>query len=314
MNPASLYTIQLAYSAAGRGRVRNKFCFESALPAFYSLSFTGVVSVETNELRVITVSANKGGVGKTRMVILAANCLGAAGKRVLVMDMDFNNSASFYYLSAEQTDSARTKNIADGLSKETNNLADYVLPTGHPGVDLLASSRYLADLRSVNEKRLSRMTEYLNNIYDVILIDCQPDYNNLTLNALNAASLIITPVLKDLDSYNAACFLGQKIALDTDKQDAWYITINGYNRQYEAASGGKQKEYLDIYKNDFRYITDPASWFPWTADMNEIKDRKKLLSNQPLRGAVQNPGLYHAVIRLSEFCIGNELAEKPAVF
>jgi cellulose biosynthesis protein BcsQ len=58
--------------------------------------------VETSKLRVITVSANKGGVGKTRMVILAANCLGAAGKRVLVMDMDFNNSASFYYRNRSQ--------------------------------------------------------------------------------------------------------------------------------------------------------------------------------------------------------------------
>jgi chromosome partitioning protein len=278
------------------------------------LSFTGETSVETNGLRVIAVSANKGGVGKTRMVILAANCLGAAGKRVLVMDMDFNNSASFYYLSPEQADSARTKNIADGLAKEINNLEEYVLPTDHPGVHLLASSRYLADLRSVNEKRLSRMTKQLENSYDVILIDCQPDYNNLTLNALNAADIIITPVLKDLDSYNAACFLGQKIALDTDKQDVWYITVNGYNRQYETAFGGKQKEYLDIYRSEFRHITDPASWFPWTADMNEIKDRKKVLSCRPMRGAAHNAELYRAVLRLSEFCAGNELPDKPAAF
>ncbi|MDR2631699.1 MAG: ParA family protein [Spirochaetaceae bacterium] len=264
--------------------------------------------------KVITLSANKGGVGKTRMAILIANCLGASGRQVLVMDMDFNNSASFYYLSPEHTDIARTKNIADGLSRETNNLADYALTTDHPGVHLLASSRYLADLRSINEKRLSRMTGLLSGLYDVILVDCQPDYNNLTLNALNAADLIITPVLKDLDSYNAACFLGQKIALDTDKYDAWHITINGYNHQYEAALSGKQKEYLDIYKNEFQRITDPATWFPWTADMNEIKDRKKLLSGQQIRGAVQNPELYQAVIKLSEFCIQDELLERPAVF
>jgi chromosome partitioning protein len=283
---------------------------------FYSL-FKGVVIVEQNGQagpRIITVSANKGGVGKTRMVILTANCLGASGKRVLVLDMDFNNSASFYYLSPEQLDIARTRNIADGLSKETNKLTDYTLPTDHPGVHLLASSRYLADLRSISEKRLSRMTENLSGVYDVILIDCQPDYNNLTLNALNAAGLIITPVLKDLDSYNAACFLGQKIALDTDKQDVWYITVNGYNCQYETAQGGKQKEYLDIYKNEFRRITDPATWFPWTADMNEIKDRKKLLSREPVRGAVQNPELYQRAVRLSEFCIQEALSDKPAAF
>jgi chromosome partitioning protein len=262
---------------------------------------------------VTAFSANKGGVGKTRQALLTANCLGAAGKRVLVIDMDFNNSATFYYLPDERAGAAGEKNIADALTKESNLLPDYILPTNHRGVDLIASSRYLADLRSINEKRLSRMIPALAGKYDLVIIDCQPDYNNLTLNALNASNLIITPVLKDLDSYNAAAFLGQKIALDTDKQDCWHITINGYNRQYEDASGGKQKEYLDIYRHEFLRITGPAAWFPWTADMNEIKDRKKKLSATPLRGEICNPELYHAVINLSEFLIQGPV-EKPEAF
>jgi chromosome partitioning protein len=271
-----------------------------------SNDFTGV--------QVVSLCANKGGVGKTRAAILMANCLGMAGKKVLVIDMDFNNSASFYYLTPEQMEIASVKNIADGLSKETNNLAEFALLTEHPGVQLIASSRYLADLRSINEKRLSRMMENLSNNYDVVIIDCQPDYNNLTLNAINAADLIITPVLKDLDSYNAACFLGQKIALDTDKKNVWYIMINGYNHQYETAIGGKQHEYLEIYNNEFRQITDPSTWFPWTADMNEIKDRKKLLSSKPIRGCVYNPELYNSVIKLSEFFIHSEIPVKPEAF
>jgi hypothetical protein len=157
------------------------------------------------------------------------------------------------------------------------------------------------------------MIPALEGKYDLVIIDCQPDYNNLTLNALNASSLIITPVLKDLDSFNAAAFLGQKIALDTDKQDCWYITVNGYNRQYGEAAGGKQKEYIDLYRAEFPRITDPAAWFPWTADMNEIKDRKKRLSVSPLRGELCNPELYNAVIRLCEFIIQGQF-EKPEAF
>jgi chromosome partitioning protein len=272
--------------------------------------------MEQNELLspiVVAFSANKGGVGKTRQALLTGNCLGAAGKRVLVIDMDFNNSATFYYLTSDQAESAKERNIADALAKESNLLSDYTLPTRHRGVDLIASSRYLADLRGVNEKRLSRLSPALGRKYDLVVIDCQPDYNNLTLNALNAASLIITPVLKDLDSYNAAAFLGQKIALDTDRRDVWYITINGYNRQYGDAAGGKQKEYIDIYRNEFPRVTDPATWFPWTADMNEIKDRKKRLSDAPLRGEVCNPELFNAVVRLSEFML-QEGFEKPEAF
>jgi len=265
-------------------------------------------------VKVIALSANKGGVGKTRTVILLANCLGMAGLNVLVIDMDFNNSATFYYLSHDQQDLALIKNIADGMAKETNNLADYTLPTTHKGVHIIPSSRYLADLRSVNERRLSRMIPALQDLFDIVLIDCQQDYNNLTLNAVNSADIIITPVLKDLDSYNAACFLRQKIVLDTDKANNWYITINGYNRLFEDAAGGKQKEYIDIYKNEFNLITQAKTWFPWTVDMNEIKDRKKSLSSQPGNGSVCNPGLFGAVINLSEFCLGCSLPQVPAVF
>jgi hypothetical protein len=47
--------------------------------------------------------------------------------------------------------------------------------------------------------------------------------------------------------------------------------------------------------------------------MNEIKDRKKKLSDTPLRGEICNPELYNAVIRLSEFLIQSRF-EKPEAF
>jgi chromosome partitioning protein len=255
--------------------------------------------------KVISFSANKGGVGKTRTAILTANCLGSAGKKVLVIDMDFNNSATYYYLDEDLFRQATTKNIADALSKETNNLSDFTLPTLREGVDLIASSRFLADLRAVNEKRLVRMMPTLAGVYDFVLIDCQPTYDNLTLNALNASDVIITPVLKDLDSYNAACFLEQKIASETDKIASWYITINGYNRQYEKAVSGKQREYIDTFITRLQH-TEKETWYPWTSDMNELKDLKKMLCTKPIKGAVCNSSLYKAAVNLAECFVDEE--------
>jgi cellulose biosynthesis protein BcsQ len=83
--------------------------------------------------KVITFSANKGGVGKTRTALLTANCLGSAGRKVLVIDMDFNNSAAYYYLDEDLFRQAARKNAADALSRETNNLCDYTLPTLREG-------------------------------------------------------------------------------------------------------------------------------------------------------------------------------------
>jgi cellulose biosynthesis protein BcsQ len=262
---------------------------------------------------VVSFSNNKGGVGKTRAAITTANFLGACKKRVCFVDMDFNNSATFYHLLESHLEAAKTKNIADALSREDNNLADFTLETAHEGVFLISSSRYLADLRSINEKRLSRMVYSLAGLYDVVIIDCQPDYNNLTLNALNASDIIITPVLKDLDSFNAAMFLGQKIELETDKIGSWYIHINGYNKNYEYAIGGKQKEYIQIYQENFRQLTPPSTWFPWTPDMNEIKDKKKRLAAKPVPGAVCNPELYEAVANLAECFVEEEHLPRPEV-
>ncbi|MDR2028298.1 MAG: ParA family protein, partial [Treponema sp.] len=57
---------------------------------------------------VIAFISIKGGVGKSRGAILTANCLGAAGKRVLIIDMDHNNSTTYYYLA----------DLPDGAEKE----------------------------------------------------------------------------------------------------------------------------------------------------------------------------------------------------
>ena len=271
---------------------------------------------EAKKPTVIAMAANKGGVGKTRETICEANCLGAAGYAVVVIDMDFNNSATFYYLPEEERKTALRKNIADAMSREENSLHDFTIPTMHKNVDIIPSSRYLADLRSVNEKRLSRMIPALAGKYDFVFIDCQPDYNNLTLNAINAADIIITPVLKDLDSYNAAVFLKEKIGLETDRLDAWFITVNGYNRQYEEAESGKQKEYIDLYSQAFEgHITPSNTWYPWTQDMNEIKDRNKMLSRTKIEGAVCNQKLFDAVIAMAKcFIDDDDLRVTPEAF
>jgi chromosome partitioning protein len=248
---------------------------------------------------VVVFVNNKGGVGKTRHAILTANCLAASGYRVLVIDMDFNNSSTYYYLDESGMAQSMRRNIKAALSDEGNNLRDFALSTIRENVEIIASSRDLSDLRSVNEKRLKNMTHTINGEYDFVIIDSQPSYDNLTLNAINAGDAIITPVLKDFDSFNAAAFLRRKLEVETDKLTNWYVTINGYNKRYEEALGGKQKEYIEEFQKAFP-TTPKETWYPWTADMNELKDLRKRLSREPGTGAVCNPALYEAVVNLAE--------------
>jgi chromosome partitioning protein len=201
---------------------------------------------------------------------------------------------------------SRSKNVKAALSDGGNNLCDFALGTIRGGVEIIASSRELSDLRGVNEKRLKNMAHTLDGLYDFVIIDSQPSYDNLTLNAINAGDVIITPVLKDFDSFNAAAFLRRKLEVETDKFSDWYVTINGYNRRYEEASGGRQKEYIEEFQKAFP-MTPRETWYPWTADMNELKDLRKKLSREPEAGAVCNPALYDAVVNLTEcFLDGDE--------
>jgi hypothetical protein len=269
----------------------------------------------------IGMVANKGGVGKTRHTILLGNLLGAYGYSVSIWDMDFNNSTTFFYSETKESIAAsEEKNMAELIARETNNPDNFTIPTLHPGVSIIPSSRYLADFRTVSEKRLLQIRKNMGNGTDFVIIDCHPTYDNLLINVLNVSDFIINPVFKDLDSYNAACFLHDKIDIDTGKLGNWFLTINGYDHNFENAAGGKQREYIEAYKNATDKDGDPYNfqivpkecWFPWTAEMNEIKDQRKKLSKYSKDGS-EDP-LYKAVVNFAKCFADLDDAKIPEAF
>jgi chromosome partitioning protein len=270
---------------------------------------------------VVSLSSIKGGVGKTNITILLANCLASAGKRVLLIESDLNNSLSFYYLGdTVMLEETKKRNIAAALSNEGNDLSDYALPTTRDRLDLIASSAYLSDLRTLSEKRLARMTGTLAGKYDVVIIDCHPTYDNIVLNALHAADYIITPVLKDLFSYNAAVFLSEVLPRDTEKAGNWFILVNGYDRRYEEARDGRQREYVGLYEKAGLPLLPREAWFPWTAQIRDVVDYHKYLSCREgisgsfyFRQMVYNPGLHNAAAALAG-CFFDEALSVPEVF
>jgi chromosome partitioning protein len=258
---------------------------------------------------VVSLVSIKGGVGKTNIVILLAKCMAAAGKRVLLIDSDLNNSLSFHFLEEPAMEQTRTKNLAAALGDERNNLRDYAVETRTPGVDLIASTPYLADLRTLSEKRLKRMLPTLYGTYDILIIDCHPTYDNIVLNALHAADYTITPVLKDLFSYNAAAFLSGVLPRDVEGIQNWHVLVNGYDKRFEEAKSGRQNDFLELYRKNEFPMTPPETWFPWTAQIRLIVDYHKKLSRQERTpGAVCNPDLYNAAAELAGCFFDEDLA------
>lgn len=270
---------------------------------------------QDGETTVVSFVSIKGGTGKTNTSILLARCLESSGKRVLLVDFDLNNSLSFYFLSETQMEKTKRLNIAKALNDENNNLRDYAVQTRFPGIDLIASTPYLADMRTMNDKRLKRMIPSLKGKYDIVILDCPPTYDNIIINAVNASDHTITPVLKDTFSYNAACFLADVLPRDAELKN-WHILINGFNSRFGNARTGRQKDFVELYKKNESFAIMPqATWLPWTSDIHFTIDYRTLLTRNKGTppGAVYSPDLHAAISELAG-CFFDEELKVPEAF
>ena len=177
-------------------------------------------------MKTIAFSSIKGGTGKSSCSIMLANYLAKAGKRVLCIDMDIQNSMTFYLTNDPNLVEVYT--IAEALHK--GSLLDNIIPTLDENIDLVPSSFNLVNLRAVSILILERLINQLGSEYDYCIIDTAPTWDNLTLNALNAADLIVTPVNLTQWDWKGAVFFQGQINQDLGEKhlSKWKLLINGW--------------------------------------------------------------------------------------
>ncbi len=147
--------------------------------------------------RVIAMCNQKGGVGKTTTTINLGASLAEYGRKVLLVDFDPQGSLS---VGLGLNPHTMEKSVYNLLMQRDTALEEVVVPTHVEGVDLLPSNIDLsaAEVQLVHEvareQTLQRVLQDAINLYDVILIDCQPSLGLLTVNALTAADGVIVPL------------------------------------------------------------------------------------------------------------------------
>ena len=145
--------------------------------------------------KIIAVTNQKGGVGKTTTAINLSACLAARGKRVLLVDLDPQGNAT----SGVGKANADSNTVYDVLIGEAE-AKDAILETGYGTLDLMPTAIELAgaeiELVGMEDRELL-LKNALNTIcdrYDYIMIDCPPSLSLLTINALSAADSVLIPI------------------------------------------------------------------------------------------------------------------------
>jgi chromosome partitioning protein len=146
--------------------------------------------------RILAVTNQKGGVGKTTTSVNLAAGLAQSGMRVLLVDLDPQGNATM----GSGIDKRTLKNsvyqvvlglaTADSVRRKSESGGYDVIPANR---DLAGAEVELIDLEH-RESRLKAALEPISVQYDFILLDCPPSLNMITVNGLVAADAVMIPM------------------------------------------------------------------------------------------------------------------------
>ena len=174
--------------------------------------------------KIIALTNQKGGVGKTTSAVNIAASLAVSEIRTLLIDMDpqANTSTGIAEIIEKPAENTIYDTlvdeipIKDTITKTTFNHLDAILSTK----DLVGAEIELVSVIA-RELELKKALAKVKRIYDYIIIDCPPSLGLLTLNSLTAANALIIPIQAE---YYALEGLGQ--LLNTIRLVQQYLNKN----------------------------------------------------------------------------------------
>jgi chromosome partitioning protein len=152
--------------------------------------------VTASIVKILSSYSIKGGVGKTALSINLAFAFQQCGKRTLLVDLDPQGAAGFYYrVGPSEEFNAKEEDLSKEQVKSNIRESDY------PGLDILPSNLayrkfdLLLDRMKKRRSQLRRLLEPFEEDYDRIMLDSPPNITLLSENVFRASDLILVPVI-----------------------------------------------------------------------------------------------------------------------
>ena len=146
--------------------------------------------------RIIAITNQKGGVGKTTTTVNLSAAIGECGHKVLLVDMDPQGNAT----SGVGVDRRECENTVYEMLLGEVPFSDCVIKTDFKKLRVLPANIDLSGFeidiidKEGREFLLKNILDQIKNRFEYIIIDCPPSLNMLTVNALTAADTVIVPI------------------------------------------------------------------------------------------------------------------------
>jgi chromosome partitioning protein len=156
------------------------------------------------EPSILTIANQKGGVGKTTTVVNLASAYAQMGKRVLVVDMDYQANATSL-LGAEENAASSKKTLFRAIENDLT-IPDVRLQTNVEGIDIIAATRELDLLREkvVGQAHQFKLLDMVlecdeRNEYDLIIVDTHPSLDCFFQSAMASSHYYLIPLFAEAD-------------------------------------------------------------------------------------------------------------------
>ena len=173
---------------------------------------------------VMAISNFKGGVGKSGTAKHLADYIALKGLRVLAVGLDPQGTDALYYGIIPELEVRPDQTIRAALLDDPSQIKNLISKTYFPGIDIIPGNLSLTEVEyklndfkdqmqkvkklGFPDERLQSAFKFIKDDYDLIILDCGPNLNILTLNAIYAANSLLIPVppaLPDLASFCTYC-------------------------------------------------------------------------------------------------------------